>query len=128
MRTLKFNGRSTLKPTCQQSGSILWYPKKTAEKQYAIRAKKRVLGVYGADHEFPVALTLKQWSLIENMTTLLGPFEQLTREISSQSASSVDVIPSVEALKRLLSKNMDTDAGVGTAKATLLEAVNKRFT
>ncbi|MED6264365.1 hypothetical protein CHARACLAT_014146 [Characodon lateralis] len=39
MRALKFNGRSTLKPTCQQSGSILRYPKKTAEKQYAIHAK-----------------------------------------------------------------------------------------
>ena len=49
------------------------------------------------------------------------------REISSHLATTVDVIPSVVALKRLLSKAADTDSGVCTAKHTLLEAVNERF-
>ena len=61
------------------------------------------------------------------MTTLHTPFEQLMREISSHLATTVDVIPSVVALKRLLSKAADTDSGVCTAKHTLLEAVNERF-
>ncbi|XDV20072.1 hypothetical protein PO909_025454 [Leuciscus waleckii] len=72
--------------------------------------QKRALGVYGADHELPAC-----------------PFEQLTREISSHQATTADVIPSVVALKRLLSKTADTDSGVRTAKHTLLEAVNERF-
>jgi len=46
--------------------------------------QKRALGVYGADHELPACLSAYQWGLVENMTTLLTPFEQLTREISSQ--------------------------------------------
>lgn len=89
--------------------------------------QKRALGVYGADHELPACLSAHQWGLIENMTTLLAPFEQLTREISSHQATTADVIPSIVALKRLLSKTADTDSGVRTAKHTLLEAVNERF-
>ncbi|XP_073694469.1 zinc finger BED domain-containing protein 4-like [Garra rufa] len=86
--------------------------------------QKRALGVYGADHELPSCLSAHQWGLIENMTTLLTPFRQLTREISSHQATTADVILSVVALKRLLSKTADTDSGVRTA---LLEAVNERF-
>ncbi|XP_034542641.1 zinc finger BED domain-containing protein 4-like [Notolabrus celidotus] len=89
--------------------------------------QKRALGVYGADHELPACFSAYQWGLVENMTTLLTPFEQLTREISSHLATAADVSPSVVALKRLLSKTADTDSGVGTAKSTLLEAVNERF-
>lgn len=89
--------------------------------------QKRALGVYGADHELPASLSAHQWSLVEKMTTLLAPFEELTREISSHSATTADVIPSVVALKRLLSKAAETDSGVRTAKSTLLEAVNDRF-
>ncbi|XP_069395941.1 zinc finger BED domain-containing protein 4-like [Paralichthys olivaceus] len=89
--------------------------------------QKRALGVYGADHELPACLSAHQWGLVENMTTLLTPFEQLTRDISSHLATTADVIPSVVALKRLLSKAADTDSGVRTAKHTLLEAVNARF-
>lgn len=86
----------------------------------------RVLGVYGANHKLLVSFTVNQWSLIENITTLLAPFEQLTKEISSDSATTADVIPSVVALKRLLSKTADTDFGVRTTKTTLA-AVDKRF-
>ena len=39
-----------------------------------------------------------QWGLVENMTTLLTPFEQLTREISSHLATTANVIYSVVAL------------------------------
>ena len=39
-------------------------------------------------------LRANQLGLVENMTMLLTPFEQLTREISSRLATTVDVIPS----------------------------------
>lgn len=57
----------------------------------------------------------------------LAPFEELTREISSQMATTSDAIPSVEALKRLLNKSLSKDSGVKTTKTALLEAVKQRF-
>lgn len=89
--------------------------------------QKRALGAYAADFELPATLTANQWGIIENMITLLAPFEQLTRDISSAEASAADVIPAVVALTRLLGRPSDTDRGVQTTKTTLLEAVNHRF-
>ncbi|KAK0147026.1 Zinc finger BED domain-containing protein 4 [Merluccius polli] len=89
--------------------------------------QKRALVMYEAYHGLPVSLNVNQWSLIEKMTTLLAPFEELTREISSHTATAADVIPSVVALKRFLNKTAETDSGVKTTKSALLEAVNKRF-
>ena len=54
--------------------------------------QKRALGAYAADFELPATLTANQWGILENMITLLAPFEQLTREISSAEASAAGVI------------------------------------
>lgn len=89
--------------------------------------QKRALVMYEAYHGLPVSLNANQWSLIEKITTLLAPFEELTREISSHTATAADVMPSVVALKRFLNKTAETDSGVKTTKSALLEAVNKRF-
>lgn len=89
--------------------------------------QKRALVMYEAYHGLPVSLNANQWSLIEKITTLLAPFEELTREISSHTATAADVIPSVVALKRFLNKTAETNSGVKTTKSALLEAVNKRF-
>ena len=89
--------------------------------------QKHALAAYAADHDLPANLTAQHWGLIENVITLLSPFEQLTRNISSSEASVADVIPSVRALRRLLSKAADTDHAVKTTKTALLESVNKRF-
>lgn len=89
--------------------------------------QKRTLAAYSADYELPATINAHQWGLVENVLTLLSPFEQLTREISASEASAADVIPSVRALTRLLRKDVDTDRGVKTTKTTLLEAINKRF-
>ncbi|XP_061129317.1 zinc finger BED domain-containing protein 4-like [Syngnathus typhle] len=91
-------------------------------------AQKRVLAAYSADHELPATFTSHQWVLIENILSVLDPFEQLTKEISSFDASVADVIPLIAALKRLLSKEVETDHGVKTIKSTLLESVKRRFT
>ncbi len=91
-------------------------------------AQKRVLAAYSADHELPATFTSHQWVLIENILSLLAPFEQLTKEISSSDASVAGVIPLIAALKRLLSKEVETDHGVKTMKSTLLESVSTRFT
>ena len=41
--------------------------------------QKHALVMYDSDHGLPVSLNTNQWSLIEKMTTLLAPFEELTR-------------------------------------------------
>ncbi|XP_053285395.1 zinc finger BED domain-containing protein 4-like [Pleuronectes platessa] len=89
--------------------------------------QKHALATYAADHDLPANLTAQHWGIIENLINLLSPFEQLTRDISSSEASVADVIPSVRALRRLLSKTADTDHAVKTTKTALLESVNKRF-
>ena len=89
--------------------------------------QKRALCAYTADFELPSTLTVHEWKLVENMISVLDPFDELTKTISSSTAAAADVIPSVRALTRLLEKTTETDHGVKTAKATLLEAVKRRF-
>lgn len=45
----------------------------------------------------------------------------MPREVSSSEASATDVIPSVRALRRLLSKEADTNHGIKPTKTALLE-------
>lgn len=89
--------------------------------------QKRALAAYAADYKLPVTLTAQQWALMESITTLLSPFEQITREISKEDASAADIIPLLETLKRLLRKEADSVHGVKTMKKALLEAVQKQF-
>lgn len=89
--------------------------------------QRRALGAYVGEHELPATLNALQWGLIENVLSLLAPFEELTKEISASKASAADIIPAITKLKRVLERKADTDHGMGTAKATLLEAVQRRF-
>ncbi|XP_041843803.1 zinc finger BED domain-containing protein 4-like [Melanotaenia boesemani] len=109
----------------QQDVSTRW--NSTYYMLVSLLEQKRALGVYAADHELPATFTTSQWELIENLTTLLQPFEELTKEISSSNASAADVIPAVMVLKRLLAKETAAGHGVKTTKDTLLEAVTRRF-
>uniref|UniRef100_A0A1A8D420 HAT C-terminal dimerisation domain-containing protein n=1 Tax=Nothobranchius kadleci TaxID=1051664 RepID=A0A1A8D420_NOTKA len=109
----------------QQDVSTRW--NSTYYMLRSLLEQKRALGVYAADFELPATFTSSQWDLIESTTLLLEPFEELTKEICSSTASAADVIPSVLVLKRLLAKDAAADHGVKTTKATLLEAVSKRF-
>ncbi|XP_073710442.1 zinc finger BED domain-containing protein 4-like [Misgurnus anguillicaudatus] len=89
--------------------------------------QRRALAAYAVDFQLPAFLSIQQWTLIENMMTILDPCEQLTRDISSSTATVADVIPSIVALKRLLNKTVATDHGVKTSKTTLLQAIEQRF-
>ncbi|XP_039591329.1 zinc finger BED domain-containing protein 4-like isoform X2 [Polypterus senegalus] len=109
----------------QQDVSTRW--NSTFYMLRSLLQQKQALAVYGVDNKLPATLSPLQWTLIENMLTILDPCEQLTRDISRATATAADVIPAVQALKRFLTKNVPTDHGVKTSKSTLLEAVNKRF-
>ncbi|XP_054594493.2 zinc finger BED domain-containing protein 4-like [Nothobranchius furzeri] len=64
---------------------------------------------------------------MENTAEVLVPLEELTREVSKETATAADVIPAISALRRVLSREQTTDQGVRTMKRTLLEAVETRF-
>lgn len=87
--------------------------------------QKFALAAFGAEHEIPASFSSNQWGLIENIIKILKPFEELTRGLSSSTASAADVIPSVMALKWCLSRDAPSDQGVGTTKAKLLRAVTR---
>lgn len=89
--------------------------------------QKLALAAYASEHELPCTFTIHQWKLIENMVSILAPFEELTQQISSSTASAADVIPCIRALTRLLEKTVESDHGVKTSKTVLLEAVRRRF-
>lgn len=89
--------------------------------------QKLVLAAYAAEHELPCTVTIHHWKLIENMISILVPFEELTQQISSSIVSAADVIPCIRALTRLLEKTVESDHGVKTSKPVLLEAVRRRF-
>ncbi|XP_060769444.1 zinc finger BED domain-containing protein 4-like [Neoarius graeffei] len=109
----------------QQDVSTRW--NSTYYMLQSLLSQKQVLAAYAADNDLPATFTSYQWLLIENTLSLLAPFEQLTKEISSSKASAADVIPLLAALTRLLKKESETDHGVKTTKSALLEAVNRRF-
>ncbi len=84
--------------------------------------QKRALGIFVSEYGLPDTLTSHQWSLLEKVLSVLGPFEELTRKVSSS-----DVIPTVTVLHRFLARETDEDHGIKAMKATLAAAIRKRF-
>ncbi|KAI4872545.1 hypothetical protein NFI96_025157, partial [Prochilodus magdalenae] len=89
--------------------------------------QKRALCAYTADHNLPVTLSVNEWAILEKTVIVLEPFEELTRNISSATSTTADVIPAITVLKRLLSNESSTDSDIKTMKSTLLQAVDRRF-
>jgi hypothetical protein len=70
----------------------------------------------------------QQWLIIENVIQLLKPFEQLTLEMSSDTATLSMIIPSVQMLTHNINQvNVYSNTGIKTLKHDLLAALNKRF-
>jgi hypothetical protein len=57
---------------------------------------------------------------------VLAPFEEVTREVSSEAARISLVIPLAAVLRNLVTKE-GNDAGIKTIKSSLLESLNERF-
>lgn len=90
-------------------------------------AQKQAIAAYAVEHKLPASLSAHQWTLVENMLTLLDPCDELTRNISKASATAGDVIPSIQATTRLLKQTVPTDHGVKSSKDTMLKAIQTRF-
>ncbi|KAL1276283.1 hypothetical protein QQF64_035906 [Cirrhinus molitorella] len=90
--------------------------------------QKRSLSVFAAERTLAATLTAHQWELTNKTADVLSPFEELTRDVSRESATAADVTPAGKTvLRRVLSREDDDDQGIKTMKRTLLEAVEKRF-
>lgn len=57
--------------------------------------QKRALSVYTAERTLPATLTAHQWELMIKTAEVLAPFEELTRDVSRETASAADVIPTI---------------------------------
>ncbi|KAJ4923840.1 hypothetical protein JOQ06_028099 [Pogonophryne albipinna] len=71
-----------------------------------------------------------RWNSTQYMMLSLLPQKRplkLTRAVSAATASAADVIPAITVLKRHLSREESTDAGIKTMKRILLETVTERF-
>ncbi|CAI5660564.1 unnamed protein product [Oreochromis niloticus] len=90
--------------------------------------QKRALGIFVSEYGLPDTLTAHQWTLLEKVISVLGPFEELTRKVSSSDAMTADVIPAVTVLHRFLTRETDEDLGIKAMKGTLAAAVRTRFT
>ncbi|KAM3843239.1 zinc finger BED domain-containing protein 4-like [Diretmus argenteus] len=111
----------------QQDASTRW--NSTFYMLQSLVKLKKAIAAYGVQYKLPAGATLNanQWDLIENILTILEPCERLTKRISKATATTADVIPSVQALTRMLKETVPTDRGVKTTKETLLKAVETRF-
>lgn len=88
--------------------------------------QKWALGIYASENEVDT-LSANQWALLEKTAKVLAPFEELTRRVSSSTATAADIISAITVLLRFLSRETDEDQGVRTMKGTLLAAVKARF-
>ncbi|XP_057217508.1 zinc finger BED domain-containing protein 4-like [Triplophysa rosa] len=82
--------------------------------------QKRALSVFAAERTLPATLTAHQWELMNKTADVLSPFEELTRDVSRETATAADVIPAITVLRRVLSREEDDDQGIKTMKRTLL--------
>lgn len=90
-------------------------------------AQKLAIAAYTVEHKLPASFSAHQWTLVENMLTLLDPCDKLPRNIRQASATAGDVIPSIQAITHLLKQTVPTDLGVKISKDTILKAIQTRF-
>lgn len=87
--------------------------------------QRKAIIVYMADHSNIASLKEHQWGVLEKLNNILKPFEEMTKELSRDTACASIVIPAV----RLIVCALETvsDEGVQTTKAELLGSMRRRF-
>lgn len=90
-----------------------------------LHEQRQAVTAYSAETDIPT-ITAYQWALIENILRILQPFEEITKQASSDKEIISFVIPAVATLKSYLSKRQK-DEGVQTMKQALKDALENRF-
>ncbi|XP_070847165.1 zinc finger BED domain-containing protein 4-like [Chaetodon trifascialis] len=116
-----------LQPTARLQQDVPTRWNSTYYMMQSLTKQKRALTLYGSEYELPATLSTHQWTLLEHAMSVLSPFEELTKRVSSSDALASDVIPAVTVLLRVLTQETEQDQGIKTMKATLTAAVRRRF-
>ena len=88
---------------------------------------KVALAAYAIKYGDIQQLSPNQLDLIGKVIKVLGYIEEITKSISCDSASVSMIIPFIRGLRLTLEKNDDSDRGVRTMKADILQSLNDRY-
>ncbi|XP_049434779.1 zinc finger BED domain-containing protein 4-like [Epinephelus fuscoguttatus] len=89
--------------------------------------QKHALNIYAGEHggfAYPIAY---QWDIVSNLVETLIPIEEVTLEVSSNSASASCIIPCLAVLKMLLQDGGPSTQGIGTLMQAMRESLIKCF-
>lgn len=68
----------------------------------------------------------QRWTLMEDILSVLRPFEELTREMSAENACISTVLPAVMTLKRFIHNETD-NRGIKQMETRMLTSLQDRF-
>lgn len=88
---------------------------------------KRALNIYASEHGGFTCPTAYQWDIVPNLVETLIPIEEVTLDVSSNSASASCIIPCLAVLKMLLEDDGPSTQGIGTLRQTMRESLIKCF-
>lgn len=89
--------------------------------------QKRALNIYAGEHGGFACPTAYQWDIVSSLVDTLIQIEEVTLEVSSNSASASCIIPSVAVLKMLLQDDGASTKDIGTLWEAMRESLIKRF-
>jgi hypothetical protein len=85
------------------------------------------ISVFCSESEAVSNLTPVQWTLLEGVVHLLRPFEEITRNMSSETACISLVIPTVKAISAHLEKDDTHQTSVRLMRTQLLASLKRRL-
>ena len=85
------------------------------------------LAAYASEYGDIQQLSPDQLDLIGNVVKVLSYIEEIAKSISCDSASVSMIIPFIRGLGFTLEKNYDSDRGVRTMKADMLQSLNDHY-
>ena len=91
-----------------------------------IYEQKTALAAYATEHGSITMLSPNQIELTRKLIAALEPVEEITKMVSTDTASISVLIPLVKILKKALSKH-DDDSGIQTMKLEMLTSLERRF-
>lgn len=104
-----------------------------------LQEERRALTIYCIENENKFhPLIPEQWEWLQQLLFVLKPFEQITKNLSSNEAIISETIPTVMALKKFVSSDLSSTASSSTSNAkifenlsetkkNILKSLNKRF-
>jgi hypothetical protein len=98
---------------------------------------KESLCLYAAASSKIPLLDNAEWTTLSNCVAAIEPYEEITKRMSSGTASISDIIPLIKSLKNALqsgneatlssSSSSDFSKGIRTMKRTMLNELEMRF-